>query len=225
MFYFASPEETAAKMHDLISWYRAEEKKEDMNAVSLAALFHYKFVRIHPFDDGNGRTARLLMNFILMKAGFPPVVIKTEDKEAYLTALQMADSGMMEPFIEAIAKELIRSLELMLAAARGENIEEPDDLDKELALLEQRIKSVTNPITVTYSIEAVGKIFDGSISKVIEAFGHQKNKFERFYDECRGTLSVSGGIIDILNGQQTISWNDFKITTLCCLCQIAGTEK
>ncbi|WP_262507194.1 Fic family protein, partial [Sphingobacterium sp. IITKGP-BTPF85] len=88
IFRFATPEETPAKMHDLITWYRSQSEKDDVNALILAAEFHYRFIRIHPFDDGNGRTARILMNFILMKFGYPPVIIKTDDKKNYFSALQ-----------------------------------------------------------------------------------------------------------------------------------------
>jgi Fic family protein len=87
MFYFASPEETPAKMAELMAWYNENVNKEDTNAVLFATEFHYRFIRIHPFDDGNGRLARLLMNFILMLKGYPPAIIKTEDKDAYYNAL------------------------------------------------------------------------------------------------------------------------------------------
>ncbi len=139
IFYFATPEETPAKMGDLMAWY--EEKKNDVatNPVLLAAEFHYRFIRIHPFDDGNGRTARLLMNFILMQYGYPPVIIKTEDKENYFAVLRLADAGQLEPFVRYIATNLLRSLRIMIAGAKGEDIVEPDDLDKEIALLENRL--------------------------------------------------------------------------------------
>src|SRR5438876_9618624 len=75
-FYFATPEETPAKMHELVEWFRKEKQKPDVKPVILSALFHYRFIRIHPFDDGNGRVARILMNFILMQFGYPPVIIK-----------------------------------------------------------------------------------------------------------------------------------------------------
>lgn len=138
IFYFATPEETPAKMHDLLVWYN-EKINEDFNPILLAAEFHYRFIRIHPFDDGNGRTARILMNFILMKFGYPPTIIKTEDKGNYFAVLQMADAGNIEAFLEYIAQNLVRSLEIMIAGANGENIEEDDDLDKEIALLEQKL--------------------------------------------------------------------------------------
>ena len=88
-FYFATPEETPAKMQELVEWFRKEKEKADVNPIILAALFHYRFIRIHPFDDGNGRVARILMNFILMQFGYPPVIIKTEDKENYYAVLRL----------------------------------------------------------------------------------------------------------------------------------------
>jgi Fic family protein len=141
IFYFATPEETPSKMTDLINWYREKCEQKDVNPIFLAAEFHYKFIWIHPFDDGNGRTARILMNFILMKFNFPPVIIKTEDKTNYFAALQLADAGNIEAFIEYISQNLVRSLEIMIAGAKGESIEE-EDVSMKIKELEQKIKDL-----------------------------------------------------------------------------------
>lgn len=193
IFYFATPLETPAKMEELINWFRNEKEKSDANQIILAALFHYKFIRIHPFDDGNGRVARILMNFILMQHGFPPVIIKTNDKENYFSILQQADAGIFEPFIEYIASNLTRSLELMIKGAKGESIEEPDDLDKELALLEQRIRDTGRKIEIPRSKEVVVEIYDNSIQKLISEFIKSCEKFNKFYVENEFTLFVDGG--------------------------------
>jgi hypothetical protein len=84
------------------------------------------------------------MNFILMQFGFPPVIIKTQDKENYFAVLRLADAGNLEAFVTYIAENLNVSLEIMIAGAKGENIEEEDDLDKEIALLEQKINNINN---------------------------------------------------------------------------------
>lgn len=91
IFYFATVEETPAKMYDLIQWLR--EHKEQKNPVVLAGLFHDKFTTIHPFDDGTGRLARILMNFILMRAGFPPIVIKTKEKKGLFPSIETGRWG------------------------------------------------------------------------------------------------------------------------------------
>lgn len=175
MFYFATPEETPAKMHDLLVWYNEKVTQKDFNPILIAAEFHYKFIRIHPFDDGNGRTARILMNFILMQFHYPPVIVKTEDKANYFAALQLADVGNIEAFIEYIAQNLVRSLEIMISGANGENIEDDDDIDKEIALLEQRLKVVNK--TKTNEIENLSN----SLINLIESFDESQSKFKKLY--------------------------------------------
>ena len=139
MFYFASVEETPGRMMDLVDWYRQEEAAPTMHPVALAAEFHYRFVRIHPFDDGNGRMSRLLMNLILLRHGYPMTVIKAADRNRYLAALSAADAGDPEPFLRFIIENVEAGLRLMIRAAQGESIDEPDDLDKKLALLKKQL--------------------------------------------------------------------------------------
>ncbi|WP_022822484.1 Fic family protein [Hymenobacter norwichensis] len=144
MFYFASPEETPGKMMDLVDWYRQEAEQATLHPVALAAEFHYRFVRIHPFDDGNGRMSRLLMNLILMRSGYPMTVIKATDRNRYLAALAEADAGNIEPFFRFISENVTASLQLMIRAAKGESINEPNDLDKKLALLKKQVLITNN---------------------------------------------------------------------------------
>ena len=91
MFDYASPEETSALMTDLVRWYNAESEKGELTPIELAALLHYRYIRIHPFEDGNGRIARLLVNYVLLRHNFPMVVIKTDDKNNYLKMLHLCD--------------------------------------------------------------------------------------------------------------------------------------
>ena len=74
----ATPQETPALMGELMARYRREAEMGELHPLVLAATFHYRFVAIHPFDDGNGRMARLLTNLILMQHGFVPVIIPLE---------------------------------------------------------------------------------------------------------------------------------------------------
>ena len=90
-FDYASPEETPSLMYDLIRWYNEEEKSGNFSPVELAALFHYRYIRIHPFEDGNGRIARLIVNFILLRHNYPMIVVLSRKKKAYLNALGLAD--------------------------------------------------------------------------------------------------------------------------------------
>ena len=90
-FDYASPEETPALMADLVDWYNQAEQEGKLSPVELAALFHYRYIRIHPFEDGNGRIARLMVNFILARHGYPMIVVRSRLKQHYLEALHKAD--------------------------------------------------------------------------------------------------------------------------------------
>ena len=90
-FEYASPEETSSLMGDLVDWYNAAEKEGKLSPVELAALFHYRYIRIHPFEDGNGRIARLMVNYIMARHGWPMIVIRNRKKAEYLEALHRSD--------------------------------------------------------------------------------------------------------------------------------------
>lgn len=141
MFFYPSPEETPALMSDLIDWYENESKEQQLHPAYLAALFHYKFVRIHPFDDSNGRTARLVMNYILLKNDYAPLVIESIDKKNYLIALNEADSGNIEAFVSYILGVSVKWQEKFLNAIKGGNIEDEDDIDKEIDLLKRKLST------------------------------------------------------------------------------------
>jgi len=138
--YYATPEETPAKMQELMEWYSEMSNSSEIHPVVTAALFHHKFVSIHPFDDGNGRLSRILMNLILMQKGFPPIVIKMDDRQNYYSLLSRADNGDNWPFIEYIAEGLFSSLRLFLKAAMGGDIEEDEDINKEIALFKKEVQ-------------------------------------------------------------------------------------
>ena len=90
-FDYASPEETPALMADLVDWYNQTEQDGSLSPADLAILFHYRYIRIHPFEDGNGRIARLLMNYILARHGYPMIVVRSRLKSDYLEALHKSD--------------------------------------------------------------------------------------------------------------------------------------
>jgi len=90
-FDYASPEETPALMSDLVDWYNKSEQSGRFTPVELAALFHYRYIRIHPFEDGNGRIARLMANYILSRHDYPMIVVRSRKKNEYLEALHKTD--------------------------------------------------------------------------------------------------------------------------------------
>jgi len=99
-------------MRNLITWLNSQKNK--LNIIELSALLHHKLVYIHPFFDGNGRTARLTMNLFLMQAGYPLVVIMKTDRKKYYDVLDKADKGEYEPLIKFVAQSIERSLDIYL---------------------------------------------------------------------------------------------------------------
>ena len=86
-----------------------------LNPIEMAAFFHHQMVWIHPFFDGNGRTARLAMNLILIRAGFPPAIILRQDRKKYYTALNSANQGNYQKLMLLMAQALERSLNIYLS--------------------------------------------------------------------------------------------------------------
>lgn len=78
-------------MTDLVNWYNEAEHSGKFTPVELAALFHYRYIRIHPFEDGNGRIARLMTNYILTRHDYPMIVVRSRKKNEYLEALHKTD--------------------------------------------------------------------------------------------------------------------------------------
>jgi Fic family protein len=115
---YVPPEPVAVPglMADLGDWLNADQAGA-LHPVEWAALAHFRLVHVHSFTDGNGRTARLLMNLLLMRAGYLPAVIRVEDRPAYYDALDAAHGGNTGPFVRLVAEAAERSLDTWLVAA------------------------------------------------------------------------------------------------------------
>lgn len=107
------PLKISEQMEHLIEWYKNEA--QEMHPIVRRSILHIIFVGIHPFIDGNGRTARLLLNLELMKSGYPPVIIRVENRLDYYNALDKACSTEdYKDFIELVSKEVEVTLDLYL---------------------------------------------------------------------------------------------------------------
>ena len=127
-----NPRKIQTLMDKFFSWI---ENKTKMHAVELAGEAHYRFVTIHPFIDGNGRTARLLMNMILMMKGYPPAIIRKNDRLAYIKSLEKSQlfngecqekENIKNDYFKLIATAVDRSLNIYLKAIEGKS-EEPEN--------------------------------------------------------------------------------------------------
>jgi Fic family protein len=111
---FPPPAQIPALMGDFAAWLAAAP-----DTPPSAFTAHRRLVDIHPFDDGNGRTARLLMNLILIRGGYPPVAVRPQDRPAYVHALQQArtEAGAQD-FDRLLYERLNSALDMYLAALR-----------------------------------------------------------------------------------------------------------
>ena len=108
-----SPAEIPALMSDFVHWLQSTPQTPD-----AAFDAHERLVTIHPFSDGNGRTSRLLMNLLLLRAGYPPVVILPEDRIAYFDALDATRSGDRNSYNGFMADRLESALDHYLQVLR-----------------------------------------------------------------------------------------------------------
>lgn len=112
-----NPVKVPALMADLMQWVK--ENPFGLHPVLLAAAFHHRFIWIHPFIDGNGRTVRLLHNLYLMSQGYPPAIILKEDRKKYYRALQEADEGKPETLALLMVQAAERTLDIYLSSFEG----------------------------------------------------------------------------------------------------------
>jgi len=106
-------------MESFIRWLKSIAGE---HPVKIAADAHYKLVSIHPWVDGNGRTARLLMDLLLIQAGYPPAIIRKEERRRYLGSLEKAQlGGSMQKFYDLIVEAEDRTLDIYLAAVAGKS--------------------------------------------------------------------------------------------------------
>ncbi|KAK0088677.1 hypothetical protein PV325_011096 [Microctonus aethiopoides] len=138
-------------MNEFVRWLNSERAIR-MHPVKYAALAHYKLVHIHPFSDGNGRTSRLLMNTILMQAGYPPVIIHKQHRHKYYEFLQIANMGDVRPFVRFIAECTEQTLDLFLWATT--------EFSKEVPALSQESLMRSRHRTIVLNDDGSGDFID-----------------------------------------------------------------
>jgi len=105
-----SPKEIPRLMKDFVQLLNSKK-----DPIETAAEVHFQLVHIHPFVDGNGRLARLLMNLVLLRNGYPITVILMAERKKYINCLELAHKGNFDPFLNFIAKSVERSLDIYLS--------------------------------------------------------------------------------------------------------------
>ena len=132
--------EIAQEMELLVKWLN--DNQSELRPIELASVFQHKLVLIHPFEDGNGRVARILMNLLLLKYGYPLTIIRTYDRRRYYNTLKKADNGNLKPFVNFIARCVEESLDIYLSVL------EPKAGKRKMMKLSEAAK--TTPYTKEY---------------------------------------------------------------------------
>ncbi|MDP1729468.1 MAG: Fic family protein, partial [archaeon] len=107
-----SPENVGIELNNLLKWYKFNKNK--IHPLILAFEFHRKYEMIHPFRDGNGRTGRLIMNKILMSAGYSPIIVYRENKLAYFNALEKSQEGNKKNYYQFMLEQADKSYDFLL---------------------------------------------------------------------------------------------------------------
>lgn len=181
LFEFAPPSDVPARMQALVKWLDASlHEFREADLLWLLARLHHDFVLIHPFDDGNGRVARMLVNYVLMRLGYPPIIVPTERKKDYLAALRLADAGDITELENFLGSCVLRSLQLGIKAAKGESLDEPGDVEKEIELFirsQEHHREKVKP----KSAEAIQWLYDNGILDLLNRLVERMRIFDDLF--------------------------------------------
>lgn len=203
-FDFVSPAEVPEKMHELLNKTNAainliqKKKKNAPHPLDVALQFHLDYVLIHPFYDGNGRTARLLTNLLLISFGYPPFWVRTNERDIYNQYIAdiQGYGGKPDLFFEYTADMISRSQQIVLDAIAGKEIEEPDDMDKKLALLEQELATIdpNEEVKKQFDKNVLFEIYDSWFTQLINEVVPAIQKFNKFFTGSQHWISFSNAI-------------------------------
>ncbi len=197
---FEPPKEIPRLMNELINWLnnhidppKRKKHQYDLHPLIIATGFHAQFIKIHPFGDGNGRMARILTNLILMLCGYVPAIVRLEKRKIYYNALNASTLDNPEPLAEFIGEECIHSLEIAIKAAKGATIDEPEDIDKKLNLLDQKIKGTgEEEVIIEKNKEVTHELFEHMVLPLVRKTMEKLMRFKNYFNKIIFTYSING---------------------------------
>lgn len=194
---FAPPDEVPEAMHTLLDKTNAEldaffKQKESLHPLLIAAQFHIGYVTIHPFYDGNGRTARILTNLLLISCGMPPIIIKDKHKQAYYQLLAdiQVYGGNAELFYAFFGERILESQQLVLDAIEGKDIEEEEDIDKRIELFKKKL-SDPDVVTESRSFQSTNLVLEKSIFPLLQTLEGKMLKLQDLFNGRNRTMDYS----------------------------------
>lgn len=171
---YCPPEQVESEMERLLGLYE-ERTAENTNPIIISTWFHHAFTQIHPFQDGNGRMARLLSSLIWIKAGLFPLTVKRQEKNIYIKALEKADAGEPEPLVAFFSEVQSNSIDGFLNYKSG--IKPSDTLEEVAAVFGEKVTALKKKKEQERQKSLVThrqNLFD----KVYDVFGMLKGELE-----------------------------------------------
>lgn len=187
-FDFAAPADVPERMHMLLNDTNAaidaiqQNKKNAPHPIDVALNFHLDYVLIHPFYDGNGRTARILTNLLLISVGYPPFWVRTNERNIYNQYIAdiQGYGGKADLFFEFAAGLILRSQQLVLDAIEGKDIEDIDDIDKEISFWKRQLDVNKETAVQSRSDDQIAELFIKCLN--ILFIDYQNKMKTSFYD-------------------------------------------
>jgi len=205
---FAEPHEVSMRVASTVQSIRDYLQKPDNSLPKFLAKLHQDFIQTHPFDDGNGRVVRMLLNYVCLSLDWPPVIIKDNKKSDYLAALERADSGDIADLETLMKQELTWSLKKSIQAARGEDIDDPEDMDKRINILlkekEEKFQLIENQEKSRR--EFLAQSFISLDSAVQPRLSSLSQLFKKYKEHSNYDKEISPDIILSRHGKEDIDF-------------------
>jgi hypothetical protein len=198
---------------DLVASYKQALVMEiNTNTIDLAIDFHQKFMQVKPFPKANHRIAQLLLNFLLMRDNYPPIIIRPTDREGYQHALHEAHKGNKLHLNILIHQRLTAALQLNIKGAQGFNIERINNVEEELSIFKQHLQQQDPPAIVRITPTIAEEHLTASIAPAVELFIKKMRQFDEMYAERKIELRLQFG--DIITNHTIQSTREFQHLTL-----------
>jgi len=185
---FVDSEVVPDKIHDLLNHTNAaidaieNKSKNAPHPLDVAFNFHLEYVNIHPFYDGNGRTARILTNLILIALGYPPFWITEPQRAPYSNYLGDIQGYGGDPnlFNNFLAELVLRSQQLIIDVIEGRDIEADDDLDKEIAIWKRQLEKKDELVSLSH--DSILNIYKSSLKPLFISTLESISQFDDLFN-------------------------------------------
>lgn len=174
MHEYCPPEQVSVEMDRLVALHHLHD---DVAPEVEAAWLHHRFTQIHPFRDGNGRVARALASLVFIKAGWFPLVVRNQDRKAYIERLETADAGDLKPLVEYFAR--LQRKEFVHALSIARDVQSTRRVRDAIDSVRRQMQKRRDALITEW----------GSARKTAAALRDQaQDRFEEVADELTGTL-------------------------------------